>query len=340
MMTTGVRQPLGEGDATRPAHPAPTVPPPDQSPAPPTSVAVSYYRTRLLLVLGVAATATLFWVVGRIFGIPHHPSFEASLMFQPAPARALLVTGLTLMAGAGIATVIAGTVRFDAGLFGAAGGLAVLSLRGGPARYVLMGFSGPGGYLLLTIELLLLFAFAGLAWYGLWLLHRRGKLLGDVSRDGLQDIVTTPRDKIFALATQSIVMAVVVLLVAQTDEKKQVLAAVGIGAVAGSMIAYAFSPVRPSVWYWAGPLVVGTVGYLATFLASDAGLWRLGMVEGLFGALARPLPLDYASVGIAGAIFGYWSGRRAHRTKQAAAAEMVQQFDNSAPDRRAGSQQA
>ena len=43
----------------------------------------------------------------------------------------------------------------------------------------------------------------------------------------------------------------------------------------------------------------------------------IGLSRGsLLAPLSRPLPLDYASVGPAGALIGYWMSRRWHRTRQ------------------------
>ena len=46
-------------------------------------------------------------------------------------------------------------------------------------------------------------------------------------------------------------------------------------------------------------------------LASATGGYSpVGDVRGYAPALARPLPLDYASAGVAGSLLGYWTGRR------------------------------
>jgi hypothetical protein len=106
----------------------------------------------------------------------------------------------------------------------------------------------------------------------------------------------------------------------QTEDKKQVLAAVGLGAFAGAFFPYWQPGVRPAAWYWAGPLVVGLAGYLWAFIASPAGsvIGRAGIDGGFLAALARPLPLDYASLGTAGAILGYWMRRKSLRDRELA----------------------
>ena len=45
-------------------------------------------------------------------------------------------------------------------------------------------------------------------------------------------------------------------------------------------------------------------------------LWKAGRGAGALAALGRPLPLDYASLGPAGAILGYWISRGWERAKE------------------------
>jgi len=171
----------------------------------------------------------------------------------------------------------------------------------------------------MALELLVLGGLLGAAWAGLVLLHRRGRLLGDALRDGLKDQPHPTGERVLALATQAGATAVVVLLLVRVDDKKQVLASVSIASFVGTLMAYAVSPVRPSIWYWAGPIVVGFLGYLAAYVSFgtvDPVVWKSGTGGGIFAPLARPLPLDYASVGTAAAIAGYWTSRQWHRAKE------------------------
>ena len=247
----------------------------------------------------------------------HRPGDEPRV--QPVPVVDLLLTGIVLCVATAVGTAVAGSIRFDAGLFAGAVGLAALSCRGGPMRYVTQAAGGRSEFLAMALELLVLGGLLGAAWAGLVLLHRRGRLLGDACRDGLQDQPHATGDRILALATQAGATAVVVLLLVRVDDKKQVLASVSIASFVGTLMAYAVSPVRPSVWYWAGPIVVGCVGYLAAYVSFgtvDPVVWKSGTGGGIFAPLARPLPLDYASVGTAAAIAGYWTSRQWHLAKE------------------------
>ncbi|HZN67918.1 MAG TPA: hypothetical protein VFB66_21715 [Tepidisphaeraceae bacterium] len=287
-----------------------------------------YQRNRLLLLTAMAVSCTLFWLSGRTFGIPEHVGYEDSLALQPSALLDMLVTGVTLLVCTALSTAIVGTVRFEAGLFAGAVGLTALSVRGGPVRYVLQEAGAPRIFLAMALELVVLYGFLGLAWLGLWRLHRAGRLAGDETHDGLKDREHPLNDRLYALGTQVGAMLLLMLFFTRTDEKKQVLWAVFLSSYLATLLAYAMSPVRPSAWYWCGPLVVGAFGYVAAYLKwrgmDDAVHWRAGIGEGFWAPLGRPLPLDYASLGTAGALLGYWMSRRWQSAREAEVAAMAQ----------------
>jgi hypothetical protein len=274
----------------------------------------SYHRNRILLAASVIASFLLFRGAGRLFSIPAEPGFSASLLQQPSPTVTLLIVAVVLIVSLLVSTLIAGRIRFDAGLFGAVLGLSALSLRGGPMRYVLMDALSRDVYLAMVLELILLYGIVVLAWSMLWLLHRNNWLQADVFRDGVEDVDDPMSQKLMAAFTQCVAMMMAMALLARTDDKKQVLAAVGLSSMAATMVAYHLFPVRPSVWYWIGPMYVGIFGYLAAWFRPEH--WMIGQVS---RALATPLPLDYASFGPAGALVGYWISRKWQRAKDVAA---------------------
>lgn len=270
----------------------------------------SYYRTRLLLATASVVCFGLFWWLGAAFGIPSHRVVGASLLWQ-APATVvgdLLLTAVGLIVAVVLGTALAGTLRFDAGLFAACLGLLALSVRGGTLGDVLRTQgAGPGLYLLLALELLLLDGFIGLAWSVLWLLHGRGWLQADVFRDGVADLNEPLAQKITATITHALIFFITMTLLARTDAKAQVGLSVALAGLLGSIGAHTLFPVQPSIWYWISPLIVGVVGYVAGYISPDG--WIIGQANGALAPLARPLPLDYASLGVAGAIAGYWIAR-------------------------------
>jgi hypothetical protein len=266
---------------------------------------VRYYRVRLLLLGAAILCFVLSWYAARMLGLPAYAGFDASLLRQPSPIIAMLVTAVLIGIGAGIGAAIAGQIRFDTGLFTACVGLMALTSRGGGIRHTLLAAEGPAVYLMLAIEVTLLFGLLGLAWWVLWSMRHKGWLAADPLPEGEQGLDDSLNQKLLAGAMQVVATGLLVSVLAQTEQKLQVLAAVGIASWLGTLAAYHLFPTQPSIWFWMGPLVVALMGYLLAWYSP--GDWHIGLAS---HGLARPLPLDYAAAGPAGALIGYWMSRR------------------------------
>ena len=284
----------------------------------------SYQRARILLLVACCVCFILVLWASRLFAIPDDGAFSASLLQQPTPLLAILVCGVVFLGCVLIGSAIAGRGRFDAGLFAACAGLTAISARGGTMGDALRlagNTDRPTVFLAFAGELILLFALLAAGWWVQWLLQRRGLLHIDPRRDGVDDGRESLGHKISAAVMQALVMGCLMLVLAQSPAKQQALAAVALAAFGGSAISYYFLyPTSPSVWYWTGPLLVGLVGYLYAFI-SPPPAWAIGYLTSALSPLARPMPLDYASAGVAGAILGYWLSRRWHRERRTAVAE-------------------
>ena len=285
------------------------------------------YRTRLLLLSGIALATAVIVAASNVFHVPAHREFGGSILHEPSPTVSFLVVGVALVICVLLCTLVAGSVRFDAGLFCAAAGGIALSIRCGTVGDVLRHHaSRPGGatvFIAFAAELVLLYGVLGLAWSVLWLLHRQDYLKADQFRDGVEDTRDWVALKAAALVMQAGGMALLMMLMAQTDSKTQVLWAVGVSAYLATTFAHYLYPVSPSAWLWAGPLVVGLAGYVLAYFNIDAGdpLWRTGQLRFTLAPLARALPIDYATAGTAGAILGYWMSRRWYRQRLAESGE-------------------
>src|SRR4051812_9391607 len=89
------------------------------------------YRSKLLLLVALLLTMGAFVFASRTFRVPVSPRFDGSLLAQPSPFVSLAIVAVTMLAGVLISTLIAGTIRFDAGLFCATLGMVALSIRCG-----------------------------------------------------------------------------------------------------------------------------------------------------------------------------------------------------------------
>jgi hypothetical protein len=271
------------------------------------SVWTSYHtRDRLLLLCGIVVSYAIFHFIGRAFRIPELRDFQASLLGNASPVLTLVVTLVTLIACVLVSSLIAGTVHFEAGLFCACAGMLALSTRGGPMRYVLMESPAPAVWVRLLSETVILFAFVGIGWFVLMQLRERNLLRGEPLREDDPDAL--PGQGVMALATQIVIMIFLVILLAEGDQKAQVVWAIAIASFLATLAAHSLFPARPSIWFWSAPFVVAAVGYVCAMVGGP--VLPGGQVGGLMPALARPLPLDYAAVGPAAAMLGYWTSRR------------------------------
>ena len=287
-----------------------------------------YHRVRLLLLLASLAAIGVFAWAGATFDVPAFTDRSPSLLGQPWPFVAIMITLVATVASVLLGTLLAGTVRFDAGLVAAGIGLGVFAVHGGPMRYAIMHADGPRVFLRLAAELVLLYVVLIVAWGVLWVLFRKGWLRDDPELDGVLGADETLGNRVMALLTHALVTIIVVLLIAQTDDKAQVLAAVFVGTFIASVAAHHLFPTRPSIWYWGSPLIVGLLGYVLAYAGSD--LWMIGVVGGYAPGLGRPTPLDYASAGTAGSVIGYWMSRRWQRQQDEEAIEEGKVVDASA----------
>ena len=263
-------------------------------------------RDRTLLTLGAIVCYLLFGLVASLFGIPKYPDFQAAILLQPSPLLVIVLVAAALLAGALLASLVAGRVHFESGLFCAAIGLVALSVRGGPARYAFMYDPTGGIYIRLIIETVLLLGCISLGWYALLVLRDRGLLKGEPLREDDPDVL--PAQGLMALAAQVVVMVVLMALLAQTDQKAQVIWSIAIASMVSAIAAHSLFPARPSIWFWSAPFIVAVIGYVLALLGGAPKVG--GMPAGAIPALARPLPLDYAAIGTAGSLLGYWTSRK------------------------------
>jgi hypothetical protein len=282
---------------------------PETSPSDPPSASIftPYRRTQAIVILASLICIAMFWEGGSWLGIPPVLRFDGSLLAQPHWALAIVATYIMLLIAAAIGTVVAGWSWFFAGLFTAAIGLVTFSVRCGTLHYVLFNAAltadSKGIFLRLLGEQCLLFIPIVALWFFFWRRYESQIPTPEPQNDRSSDFFMT----IGAIIAQTVLMGILVLLLAPTDVKKQVVVSVFVAGLLGSMLGeYLFPNRHAGQWYWVGPLLVGMIGYAMACLNVTA--WTIGDANGALANLAHPLPLDYAGAGIAGALLGYWIG--------------------------------
>jgi hypothetical protein len=279
--------------------------------------AESFTRRHKLILLTVSMVSlALFYGVSKLFKIPAYPHFSASLFQQPMTYATLLVVAVIYLASVLACSTLAGRVRFDAGLFCTSIGLYVLSFRGGPVRFALFNSSGAGVFLSLFFEMLFLAALVVAGSMLLQLLASRHLLSREKPIETEIDHSGPISQQILGMATNAIMICIFLLVLGQSDRKAQIVCALVAACTVGAGVGYYVAPAPRAAWFWSAPLLVGALGYVLTYLNAGAG-WTTGEVRGAFAPLARAMPLDYASIGVASSIFGYWISRQwAHEHEQ------------------------
>ena len=251
---------------------------------------------KLILWTAVIVSLILATWLAHLFSIPQEPGFSASVVQQNNWFIPLFVIIVGMVLVMFVAAVLTSSLRTDAPVFCCALASGAISWRGGTMQSTLFAASGPSVFIGLAVETVLLFG--GLV--GAWLLlhkFRGAAVAPSAEGEGLDE-------KLLAVFTQASAMMALMILLCRSDAKDQSLAAVALSAAIAAAIAVQLVKVRSSFWLWIGPLAVACFGYLFSAFHSEG--WQIGLLHGPLAALARPMPLDYVSMGPAGAIFGYW----------------------------------
>ncbi len=264
------------------------------------------FREWGVLVAGVVIAVAAFQFLGQLLHWPMVPGHSASLIASPHVAAGVATLLIGMVATMTVGTLTLGWLRAEAGLFVSALGLAAMANRGGTVGALLRTAEHPHVYLWLLGEMVLLLFVMGVAWQTLILLRRMNWISTiEVVEDPDRDLHATLPRLLLAAAAQAIATALLVQVLAQADSLKQALAAVGVASLIGAIVAHQLLPVATSVPFWIGPFLVGIGGF--AWAGRAPGQWAIGVPA---NPLAMVPPLGYASMGVAGAILGYWVSRK------------------------------
>ena len=291
-------------------------------------------RTRAVVACGVAwlLLGTLGWQMAK----PLDPQMAVTLT---ASGRAILAAGPALLilavVAAAIGTAIIGKRLPEAGALSAAIGLAGMSLRGGSMQAMLAYYADQsvsarrGLMIAMLIDTLLWTAIMAAAWVSTMTVRRWlwPELVAE-SEVPTPKAAKNPPPAPSAFArgwpalTVTVVVATIViwLTVARTPvaniARGQVIASVGGGLFLGAMAARYFTGNNDSIWYALAVPVVAVIGYVLGHFSADMNWAHDAYKPYAWLAttpphqLARPLPIEYICVGLAGALIGFWTGQR------------------------------
>jgi hypothetical protein len=293
-----------------PAEPVQSTPRGD---SPPAFTNTLDWRGKVYILLGTILSIGIIRFVANAIHLPPTPHSSISMLQQTLPVVALAAILITFLICTTAATIITASVREEAGLLCAAIALAALSLRGGTLREALLAQPDSKVYLQLALESFALIVMLSLAAAIVSLFRHIDWLRDDDLVDGFTGSMESPGSKADALLVALMAYLAIIFLLAQTDRKAQVLAAAGIAGVLSTLLAHYLFPVKPAGCFYLVPLLGAIVGNVILYFTHPAG-HEIGQVYSRFAPLARPLPLDHASAGVAGSLVGYWLSRRMHVT--------------------------
>lgn len=291
-------------------------------------------RVVLAALVAIALLSYVGWMVARPIDPEMAVTFTAGGRSILAIWPALLVLAVV---SAAVGSAVAGPRLPEAGMFACAVGLAGLALHGGSMEKLLAyvaGVEGSGRRSLMfamAIDSVLWAALPALAWVVVLMVSRWlwgapvvqpavKRAAKDAAAKGgsLLDILGSGT---LALAVTSVVALFFIwMTIARTPvatiARGQVVASVFFGMYLGAMAARYFTGLDHARYYMVAPLVVAIVGFLLGYLQAGMG-WASGplaayaqLATTVPHALARPLPIEYIGVGLAGVIAGFWSGEK------------------------------
>jgi hypothetical protein len=258
-----------------------------------------------LLAIGSAVCVGVCLGVARLFGVPHEPGFNGSLLSGYSPVMSILAVAVATAVAVIPAVAFGVFVGVEGALFCLAVGVAGLAGECGSVRSVLQ--YSPDGHplIVMAIETVILTAIVHAGWlvvaWGSAALRQRS---------GVEKTVADPVDASpwMGVLVQIAVTGVCAMVLIQTDRTSQAIGGLSVAVIVGVAGAYLSSDITAGVWYWFTPAAVGVIGYALAW--SGGARTPTGDLQGWGAALARPTPLDYAAVGVAAAVFGRWVGRR------------------------------
>jgi capsular exopolysaccharide synthesis family protein len=247
------------------------------------------YSLVAILLLGAWMAFHGLWGASRIVGTLMSPAQEPLTM---------------LMAGSGllVAMLLAGfqvrPPRQDIALIVLGGILAAVTLNGG-AINTLWSSQQHAAITSSTAQTILLFA---TLLFG-WSVVRRTRMAGPLN---IADPIVAS-DVALAVFAQASAMSAMMILLSHWHSKGECLAVIAFSSCLATMLAYWMAPLRSSLCFWLSPFAVALFGYLCAAASAQ------GIHVSMLMALARPMPLDYASMGTIGAMLGFWIARCAGR---------------------------
>lgn len=290
-------------DSNSPLHLLLSIDPPPATPRPLTM--------RCLALAPLVVIALLaFDQLGSALSIPPDAGFSGNLLAQDGGIASIAAALALLVVLTAIFSIFRRSIAADAPLACAAVGLGALSARAGPMHDTLIAAQSPAVFLQLAIQLVLL--------YGGLVVAKAVSTLVSGRQNPSQHTKHPPvSSHVPTILVHALLTVALVAFLARSDAKSQVMASVFAAAFLASFLVASMKGEHSAIACWLGPLLAGVIGYVVCYFTAPSSLLQIGLPGGYLPALGRVLPLDYAALGTAGAIVGYWLARDLETTDEA-----------------------
>lgn len=275
---------------------------------------LQYWRIRVLMVLSALVTMGAAWGASRGLGFPGGGVRHPVVLLQPSPAIGIAAVIAVLAVGLIVGTVIAGRIRAEAGLLAAAFGWLTFTWNSGTVAQALFAAPTADTYFRFAVETAMLGVFLGAGQAVLVTLRKSGKLARDETRDGIKLDNATPGQLALGFVGTAVGYVVLAYLLIATPDKQQAVLGCAVAAWVAASLAHYFIEADLPIWVFWSAVVTAAVGAYLYAGASAPGVPAIGQAG---FPPARALPLDHASAGVIGSLFGYWDARRWRRPSPA-----------------------
>jgi len=258
---------------------------------------LEWFRRNTLMLIGLVATGTVFVFVGPVLTSPRG-AFGPTVLHAASPLQTIVIVVVAFLIASVLAGVIGRLVNAAVGAFVLGGGLFALAYRMAGVNELVFS---TGGFAGLGWETLL---WAALTMVGIWIVFRIAGPLPDIHPDIESRIPHSYfSSKALIQAAPGVAVLPAVWLIAQSDMKGQVIAAVFIGSVAAGLAGRLISPhVQPKLVF-VSPIVFGAIGHFVAAWTLDLAP-ELAVVTHEVPTWLLPMPIDYAVGSLTGVAFG------------------------------------
>jgi len=249
----------------------------------------------------------VWYYIYKTCGLPNIPQISSLLLHQGFVG--VVVTAILMPVLAVTCTAGLGRIRPEAGVFCATLGLLALPTHGGDIRNALLDAGSYNVFLTMAIEQILLWIIVGGSLLAAESLGHRLHAKFTETEEG-----ETTSDRLTVIGSQAAAVLILMAFVGQSPVKGQAMVGLGVAAMGSAILIHQSYKLAGAFWYVTGTMLAGLVAYLwGRFIQSGADI---GDVSGWLAGPARSLPLHYASIGVAGTIYGYWISMTWEETKQ------------------------